>query len=199
MPFKILLGAIIGGALMFGGGFIEHMLLDWVGRTFKAPANESTLRDNLKTHFAEPGIYSTPSRPKDFATLPMDKMKAEMEKLGEEYKKGAAYIIVPPTGQDLMTTETLGKEFGSKVIAAFLASLVVAMTRPSIGFIGRLLVVVFIGVFSWQFVNASYFIWYRFPWEFVQDELMCAALSSAMGGLAIAAIVVPRPSTAPGF
>jgi hypothetical protein len=199
MPFKILLGALIGGALMFGGGFIEHMLLDWCSRHMKTPANESALRESLKNHFPEPGIYGTPSRPKDFATMPMDKMKAEMEKIGEEYKKGSAYIIVPPTNQEMMNNETLGKEFGSKVIAAFLASIVVAMTRPSIGFIGRWFVVVLIGLFSWPFVNASYHIWYRFPWEWVHDELMCAALSAAMGGLAIAAIVVPRERATPGF
>ena len=192
MLFKVILGAIVGGALMFGGGFVDHMLLDWCGRQIKTPANETGLREALKNYFPEPGFYGTPSRPKDWANMTMEQKKPEMEKIGEEYKKGAAYIVIPPTGQEMMTNETLAKEFGSNVIACLLASIVVAMTRPSIGFGGRWFIVVLMGLFSWASVNASYHIWYRFPWEWVQDELMCAALEAAIAGVAIAAIVVPR-------
>lgn len=199
MLFKIILGAVIGGALMFGGGFVDHMLLDWCGRQFKSPANETALRDTLKNHFPEPGIYGTPSRPKDWATLDNDQRTKWYESIGEEYKKGAGTFVIAPQNQEMMNLETLGKELASNVIACLLISIVVAMTRPSIGFIGRWFVVVVVGLTSWAMVNASYHVWYRFPWEFIQDELMCAALESAVAGLAIAAIVVPKERLNAGF
>ena len=122
MLFKIILGAVIGGALMFGGGFIEHMLLDWGGRHMKTPVNDSGLRDALKNYFPEPGIYGTPSRPKDFATMNNEQKTKAYEAISEEYKKGSAFVVVAPLNQEMMNTETLGKEFVSNVIACLLAS-----------------------------------------------------------------------------
>ena len=60
-------------------------------------------------------------------------------------------------------------------------------------------VVMMIAMFSCAALSASYHIWYHFPLEFIQDEIMCAALEAAMAGVAIAAIVVPRESVTPGF
>ena len=45
-------------------------------------------------------------------------------------------------------------------------------------------------------IDASYHIWYRFPFEWARDELFCSLFEAAVGGLAIAAIV--RPAKAPG-
>jgi hypothetical protein len=196
MFLRVILAGLLGGGLMFAGGFIDHMLLNWVGRHTSFPADEASLPDALKRHFSEPGFYAFPHLPAGAEKLQGEEYKKAMEATAAEYKKGpAAWVIVPPAGQEMISIEILGKEFASNVIAALLAAIVVATTRPSIGVVGRFLIVLLIGMITWFSVNASYHIWYRFPLPWVQDELYCAGLEWAMAGIAIAAIVRPRVDT----
>lgn len=193
MFFRVIVAGLLGGGLMFVGGFIDHMLLNWVGRHMSYPAEEASLPDALKKHFPEPGIYGFPHMPKGYERLSKDEYQKAMDAVAAEYKKGpAAWVIVPPKNQDMMTGETLGLEAGSNVIAAFLAAIIVAMTRPSVGFVGRFIIVLLIGLITWMSVNASYHIWYRFPWPWVQDELFCAILEWSLAAIVIAAIVAPK-------
>lgn len=200
MPFKILLGAVIGGALMFGAGYIEHEQLKWGTRQMKGPKDVSSLLNCIKSDCPEPGVYFAPLMTEDLAKKTAEEQKQIMEKAVEELNQGRYTLVISPkAGQGFKWTDPFLYEGVSNIIACFLASLVVAMTSRNIGFVGRWFVVVLIGLFSWASVNASYYIWYHFPWEWVQDELMCAALEAAMAGVAIAAIVVPRPTVTPGF
>ena len=66
------------------------------------------------------------------------------------------------------------------------------MSRPGLGFVVRWSFVVLMGVFTWVCANASYHIWWHFPFPFVLDELYCALIEWGLAGIAIAAIVVPR-------
>ena len=106
-------------------------------------------------------------------------------------------LLIVPTGQDMMTGETLGKELVTNVIAALLASRVVSLMAVEVGFVRRWLAVFVIGIIGWFSFIASYGIWYRFPHNFVHDELFGAAIEWGVAGLAIAAIV-RRPASGPG-
>lgn len=197
MAFRIILAALIGGALAFTGGFVEHMQLDWVGRQMSIPTDEAGLPELFKKHFPAPGIYGFPHLPKDYKKLSEAEFKKAWDEVNEKYKAGpAAYVVVAPTGEDAMGNKQLIGEYITNALAALLAAIVVSMTRPSIGFAGRWFAVVLIGLFSWVSINASYHIWYRFPLSYVQDELYCALLEWAAAGIAIALIVKPRDNTA---
>jgi hypothetical protein len=178
---------------MFGAGFAEHMLLGWVGRTMKRPAEQSTLAEDFKKHFPSEGIYAFPMMPEGVEKLSKDEMTKAWETANEEYKKGpSAFVSVAPTGQDMMSPMQLGGEFASNFVAAFLAAIIVALMRPEVGFAGRWAAVFLIGIITWVAVNASYFLWYRFSWQFVQDELFCTMVEWAVAGIVIAAIVRPK-------
>jgi len=77
-------------------------------------------------------------------------------------------------------------------IAALLVSMVIGMTRPEVGFFGRWFACVLIGAAIWLSSSASNYIWYKYPQEFVLDELFCKLFEWACGGFFIAAIVRPR-------
>lgn len=189
MLIRIILAALIGGALAFGGGFVGHMQLKWVGRHYKKPASDVPLREAMKANLSEPGVYFIPTITKDLAEMTPEEQQAA----NENYKQGpSGLLVLAPAGENMMDEKTLGLEFASNVAAAFLAAVVVAMTRPGVGFFGRWIVVLFMGLFSWISVNASYHIWYRYPLPYVQDELYCALLEWAAAGVAIALIVRPR-------
>jgi hypothetical protein len=86
----------------------------------------------------------------------------------------------------------LGGEFATNVFAALLAAAIVAMLRPDAGFAGRWAAVFLMGLITWVSINASYFLWYRFPLLWVRDELFCALMEWAAAGIVIAAIVRPK-------
>jgi hypothetical protein len=44
-------------------------------------------------------------------------------------------------------------------------------------------------IFGWLSLSASFGIWYRFPWPFIRDDLLCAILEWCVAGAAIAGIV----------
>jgi len=188
MPIRVILAAIIGGALMLGAGFIEHEQLHWLDRQMKTPVSVPALSDAIKANCPDSGVYMFPKPPENF----MKMSKEEQQKAWEQMADKRALLVVPPKMPEFKMEEFLIKEGVSNVIACFLAAIVVAMTRPSIGFVGRWFVVVLIGLFSVASLTASYHIWYGFPLEYAQDELFCSALEVAMAGVAIAAIVVPR-------
>jgi len=89
--------------------------------------------------------------------------------------------------------ENLGKELASNVIAAFMAAWVISLAGPDVGFGRRWLAVLLMGLIGWMSLAASYGIWYRFPHDFLHDELLCAFLEWSVAGLAIAAIVRRKP------
>jgi hypothetical protein len=193
MGGRVILAALIGGALMFVGGFVEHGILGWVGRQAKRPADESTVNEDFKKHFPSDGVYGLPPMPADMTKATDEERKA----LNEAYKKGpSALIFVAPTGQDMMGPTQLIGEFVTNVLCALLAAIIVALLRPEVGFAGRWSAVFLIGIITWLAVNASYYLWFRFPWLWVQDELFCAMVEWAATGIAIAAIV--RPSARAG-
>jgi hypothetical protein len=192
MAFRVLFAALIGGALVFAGGAASHMLLHLVDRQMQQPANLQSIKEGVQAHFPSPGVYHFPPCDQNCS---MD--KETFERLNEEYKKGpSGMVVIAPTGEDMMSGKTLGMEYASNALAALIVAAVVACTRPGIGFGGRWLIVVALGVFTWLSVNASYHIWYRFPQAWVQDELFAALLEWSLAGLAIAAIVRPRERVA---
>lgn len=190
MFFRVGLGGLLGGVAVFLGGFVTHMAFNWSGRTFSQLANEPEIRKVFTDGGVKPGIYMFPSMAHD---LPSDKMESEWNRVNELYKQGpAAFVVVHPTGNDMMSGTTLGLEFATNVIAALFAAAVVAQFGAERGFLTRWLAVVGIGVLTWFSVTASYGIWYRFPWPFVRDELLIALVEWSLAGLAIAAVVRPR-------
>ena len=185
MWLRILLSGLIGGVLIFVVGATNHMAFQLLDRTFHNIPDSPTFSESLKTRGLTPGFYVFPDMP----TAAEQNDAAKMTELNERYKAGpAGMLLIAPTGQDMMTMETLGKELATNTIAALLVSWIISLFGPDIGFGRRWLAVVMIGVIGWCSFIASYGIWYRFPHEFVHDELICALLEWSVAGLAIAAI-----------
>jgi hypothetical protein len=190
MWIRILIAALTGGVLVFVMGATNHMAFQLLDRTFMTLPDEAKVADALQSSGAKPGIYSLPGHPSARDMQDEVKMKA----LNERYKAGpSGVIIVAPTGQDMMTGETLFKEFATNTIAALLAAWVVSLMAPETGFVRRWFAVIGMGLMGWFSLVASYGIWYRFPHDFVHDEFLCALLEWGVAGLAIAAIVRRPP------
>ena len=188
---RIIFAAILGGVFVFAAGAAEHMYLRWQDRTFKKPANLEAVKQSIKNDFGGAGIYSVPPMPdKNHFEMTEEERKAFVE----VFKAGPnAQIIVRPSQADENNMfKMMGFEFAANVVCAFIIGIVLAMTRPSVGFIGRWFAVILLGVFAWGAVSASHFIWYGYPWDYIQDELLNTVVKWAVGGFIIAAIVKPH-------
>lgn len=193
---RILLAGVVGGLLVFFGGFIGHAAFNWSGRTFTRLNDEEATVTFFRGQGLRPGIYGFPQMPEDLKGRPEAEQKIEAARVNAAFKEGpAAFIIVAPAGEDMMGPHTLISEAATDVGAALLVAWIVAQAT-SAGLFKRWLISVVFAVASWLSLIASYAIWYRFPGPFVHDELYCALLEWALAGLAIAVIVKPTPPEA---
>jgi hypothetical protein len=162
------------------------MVLKFQGRTLYNVPDSASFTEHLKARGLAPGIYVFPDMP----TGEDSNDQAKMTALNERYKAGpSGMLLLAPTGEDMMGRKTLGLEWATNSAAAFLAAWIVSLFGADVGFVRRWLAVVVIGLIAWLSIAASYGIWYRFPHDFVHDELYCALLEWAVAGLVIAAIV----------
>jgi len=200
MFFRVIFAAIIGGALAFGGGYINHEILKLMGRHMVQMPDAGPAKETIAKNFPKSGVYVFPMLPMaEMAKMDEKDRDAAMDKFKQEFKAGpGAFVSVAPVGEDFDMMKFFGWEIGSNVIAAFLAALVVALSRPGLGPVVRWFIVVLMGTFAWASISASYHIWFRFPQPWVLDELYCALIEWGLAGIAIAAIVVPKERT-PGY
>lgn len=193
MWLRILLSGLVGGMLIFIMGATNHVAFQLLDRTFQNVPESSSFSEHLKTRSLKSGFYVFPDMP----TAAEHSDAAKMAELNERYKAGpSGMLLIAPTGQDIMTGETLGKEFVSNILAALLASWVISLAGPEVGFGRRWIAAIVIGLVGWFSFIASYGIWYRFPHDFVHDEFFCALLEWSVAGLAIAAIARRPPVVA---
>jgi hypothetical protein len=196
MFFRVILAAIIGGALAFVGGFVEHEFLNLQVRVIKQPKSDAAYRESVAANLGGSGVYIVPWLPDNYPTLSKEDQQKAKDARMEQAKQGGAFTSVYSAGDAMDFKKMLIMEGSSDVVAAFIAAMIVAMTRPGLGLVVRWFIVVLIGVFSWVSVNASYHIWWSFPFPWVLDELYCALIEWGLAGIAIAAIVVPRERVA---
>lgn len=190
---RLFFASLFGGLAVFMGGFVGHMILNLVARTQSEFPNETAAVEAMKQLDLPPGLYRYPQAPKDLMQLPEKEMTAKWNELNERFKSGTnGILIVGPKGQEMMGPRELGGEALSNVLAAFLAGWIVLQMRGS-GFFKRWFAVIVMSLLVWVSMNASYVLWYRFPVDFMLDELYCSLLEWTAGGLVIAAICVPAP------
>jgi len=192
---RVILAGVLGGVLVFCGGAFNHMVLELEGRSMQRAPDEAEMRSYLGPKL-KPGLYGFPSIKDGYKEMsPEDKAK-EFDRVNELYKQGpSAFIVIAPTGEDMMGPNQLGGECLSNVLAAFIAAWILTSLAPGTSYSARWFIVLLLGLFTWLSTSASYAIWYRFPWEFILDGLYASLIEWGFAGLLIAAIA--RPATEP--
>jgi hypothetical protein len=152
--------------------------------------DEARLHDFLVGQNYAPGMYGYPMMPKDMSSLPAEEQAKVMAEIFDKFKAGpAAYIVIPPKGEDAMGPKQLVGELLADIGAAMFAALIVSCLTPTLRTFERWLLVVAFAPLSWLSLTCSYWLWYRFPWAFVFDGLLAAAIEWSVAGLAIVLLV----------
>jgi hypothetical protein len=183
---RLIIGAVVGGLVMFMWGAFSHMVLGVQTTAIKQVPNEDSVMAAMKANMDEPGFYFIPGA--DMVKTPTPEEWAAYE---AKHKEGpTATIIYQPTGSDIMTPKQLGTELGSNIAAAFVVGLILAFA--AVGFARGVIISTLIGLTGWLSINASYWNWYRFPTDFVTAELIDQVAGWFLSGLVLAFILRRR-------
>jgi len=188
---KKIIGAIVGGLIVFIWSAISHTVLPIGEAGFKVipPEKETVIMETFKSTITEDGFYFFPGY--DISK----KMTPEEQKIWEEkYQSGpTGLLLIHPRGSSLMSSWHLFMEFLTNILAAFIGALLLGYI--SAAYLTRVLMVALLGLFGWFSISLSYWIWYGFPGSFILAEGFDQVVGWFLAGLAMAKIVKPSYSS----
>ncbi|MGQ0657799.1 MAG: hypothetical protein ACT4NU_06850 [Chromatiales bacterium] len=184
---KMLLAAILGGAVVFVWGWVSWMVLPWHAPTLKVFASEEQVTQTLTDNAPTSGVYVLPN-PEHIQsnTLPEVAQQAK-EAASERLRKGPfAFVAFTREGMDPRMTVQLAGALALDVAVAFLIVLLLR-TTDGLGYVSRALFVTVIGFIVALAGNGPYWIWWRFATDYTLVSCADAVIGWFLAGLMIAA------------
>jgi hypothetical protein len=174
--------ALLGAIVVFFWQFLAHMVLPIGQMGFRQPANEDVVLQAVTTGLPQPGIYYLP-------TIDPNKMndEATVKAWAAKSQKNPfvwAVVNTSPTGDPMSMAPQLTKQFITNLLAALLATFVLAATAWTFG--ARVIGATAFGLFGWLMNIVPQWNWYRFPSDFLVGNLLEQGIGWLLGGIAIA-------------
>ena len=182
MMKRILLGAVIGGVVMFVWGALAWMALPLHTATVKSIPNEDALRAVIRDNVKSPGFYALPG------------WTANREEQEQKYRQGprGALVLWPGGGEPYMA-KTFVTGFVLDVLAAFVAAWLLSKAVGGLASYGaRVQFVAVTGLFAGIVTHLAYWNWMEFPPDYTVAYLADLVIGWTLVGLVLAAIVKPK-------
>jgi hypothetical protein len=136
----------------------------------------------MKANLREPGIYFIPGMDMQHAT------EAEQAAWAEKYKAGPRGLLVyQPTGADPMGAGMLLTELASNILACVCAAVILSWL--ALGFLGRVIASVLVGIAGWFSILVSMWNWYAFPTDYTAAQAVEQVVGWLLAGIVMASIV----------
>lgn len=181
---RTLIAAVIGGLVVFACGYVSHGVLMLAESTFKPVKNEESMQNVLKDMIKEPGFYTVP-----YCSAEDHKDKAKEEAFKTKYKAGNAIIVRGRDLEDPVGTDQLMYQAAACVAGAFILALFLGAGTSAAGAVTRIFSGAAFGAFAWVSASAPNWIWYRFPWEYEQWNLISSVVEWAAAAFVMALIL----------
>ena len=193
MIFRVVIGAVLGAAVLMGWGAAFWMLLPFGSQQMHVLPNVDTVIRELKDANLESGFYMGPA-------MNDPKASAEDQKATKEkYKEGPVfYLTYRREGVDLDDTMVYKQGAAHFVLCTLIAGILLAAAAPTLrSYLGRVFFIFLLGVFGALAFDLSYGIWFYHPWGF---PLLMAGFHTAgwfLAGIVMAAVIkAPADQTA---
>lgn len=189
---RIILGAVVGGSVLFIWSAIAWMALPLHTPTLKEVPNEDELRAVVKKNVTEPGFYVVPGWGHT-AGMSKEQQDATMRVWEQKYRDGPRMIgVLLPQGGDPMMSKTFVKGFVLDVLAALFAAWLLSKAVTGLTSYGaRVQFVGITGLFAGMATHLSYWNWMNFPTDYTVAFMADTVIGWTLVGLVIAAIVKP--------
>lgn len=184
---KIVAG-VVAGIVVFCWGAVSHMLLPLGHMGFREPMNEDAVLSAVRGSFDEAGIYYLP-----YVSPEQMGDEAAVEAWARKASNSPyVFAVYQPSIQG--DPRAMGRQLGTQFVIDVLGGVITAFFVVAVasGFGARVLWGGVLGAFSWLTLSASYWNWYRFPWDFTFASLIIQVVAWALAGLVVAAIMRNR-------
>jgi len=188
---RVILGAIIGGIIVFAWSMVSWMVLPYHTQSIHQFKDETALTKLIKEHVDHSGVYVLPFVPGDTLTKPAADQKTLWEAVQKKQQEGPlVFAAVALEGTGVSMKQSMAYGFALQVVGAFLVSLILIAFCCS-GYFCRVFTVSIVGLLVGLLGCLPYAIWWKFSLPFT---LACAAdafIGWTIAGLFMAAIVKP--------
>src|SRR6516164_5717358 len=162
MIVRVVIGAILGAAVLMGWGAVFWMFLPFGSQQMHALPNGDAVVRELKDGKLESGFYIGPA-------INDPKASPEEQKVTKEkYKEGPVfYLTYRREGVDLDDTTVYQHGAAHFVLCTLIAGILLAAAAPTLrSYLGRVFFIFLLGVFGALAFDLSYGIWFYHPWGF---------------------------------
>jgi hypothetical protein len=188
---RIIIGAVVGGVVMFIWGAIAWMVLPLHTPTIKEVPNEDELRAILKKNVTEPGFYVVPGWGHEGMTK--EQHDAMMKVWEQKHREGPRMVgVLLPQGGDPMMAQYYVRGFALDLLAAFVAAWLLSKAAAGLASYGaRVQFVTVTGLFAGIAVHLPYWNWLEFPTDYTIACMADVTIGWLLAGLAIGTVVKP--------
>jgi hypothetical protein len=192
MIVRVVIGAILGAAVLMGWGAAFWIFLPFGGQVMHSLPHSDVVVRELKEANTESGFYVAPGMQDPKAS------QEDQKAIKEKYKEGPVlYMTYRKDGVDLDDTMVYKQGAAHFVLCALIAGILLAAAAPTLrSYLGRVFFVFLLGVFGALAFDLSYGIWFYHPWEF---PILMAGFHTAgwlLAGIVMAAVIkAPREQT----
>lgn len=191
MPKRVLLGALVGGVVVFIAGLLLHTVSGLAEVGVKAAPQEDTVLSAMRAAIHDPGFYVFPA-PNMTPGRSRAQKDADNAAYMSKYQLGPTGILVySPGGSPINIGKLLGGEFAIDLVSAFFLACILAMGAGGVrSYWKRVFAVTVAALFAALFLGLEYWNWYNFPLNYTCAYIVVVVIEWFIAGLAMAAVVV---------
>ncbi len=193
---RILLGGVLGAAVLFVGGFLYWVVLSERLLPYNHMTDEGAVMEVLRENLPETGVYWFPM-PQHDPDATADEKQAAMEAYEESHREGPlGAVTYHREGGEPMPPSALVKGFVIEFVSALLASILLCCACGRRGYAARAAFVFGLGLFAAVSVHLIAWNYMLRPMDFTLLTMGDTIVGWLLAGLVIAAVVKPRAETA---
>lgn len=188
---RVVLGALVGGIVVFIAGALLHTVSGLAEVGVKAIPQEDTVLSAMRAAIHDPGFYVFPA-PNMTPGRSKTQKDADTTAYMAKYQQGPTGILVlTPGGPAISIGKLLGGEFVIDLVSAFFLSCILAMGSGGVSsYWKRVFAVTIAALFAALFLGLEYWNWYNFPLNYTCAYIIVVVIEWFIAGLAMAAVVV---------
>lgn len=190
---RLLLGALVGGIVVFIVGSFLHTVSGLAEVGVKTIPQENTVLSAMRANIHESGFYLFPA-PDMTPGQTKAQRDANNAAYAAKYQAGPTGILAYNIGGSAVSVgKLLGGEFIIDFVSAFFLACILAMGAGGrSSYWKRVFAVTLAGLFAGLFLGLEYWNWYNFPTNYTVAYIAVVVIDWFFAGLAMAAIVHQR-------
>lgn len=189
MTKRVLLGALVGGMVVFIVGALLHTVLGLGEVGVKALPQEDTVLSAMRSAIPASGFYIFPA-PNMSPGRTKEQVQADTSAYNAKYEQGNGILVYSSSSSAMNYGKLLGGEFVIDVVSAFFLACILALGAGGVSsYWKRVFAVTLAGLFAVVFLGLEYWNWYNFPTTYTCAYILNGVLDWFFAGLAMAAIV----------